>query len=133
MSAALDDAIAAALDKVCDPCSLAANAPLSIVDLGLVRGWTIDGAGNVEVRMCVTSACCTMAPNIVRGAEQVLTAVPGVRSVRVEVDPSIGWTPDSMTERGRRLLAERREASVARHGIRPQQWRTKARAERPVA
>ena len=41
----LDDRIMAALHQVCDPCSIAANAPISIVDMGLVRDWSIDEGG----------------------------------------------------------------------------------------
>jgi metal-sulfur cluster biosynthetic enzyme len=64
-----DSEVAEALEKVCDPCSIGSNAPISILDMGLIQGWSMGEDGHLEVKMCVTSACCTMAPNIVRGAE----------------------------------------------------------------
>ena len=127
-----DNEVAEALEKVCDPCSIGSNAPISILDMGLIQGWSMGEDGHLEVKMCVTSACCTMAPNIVRGAEEVLTAIPGVRSAHVEIDPTIFWTPASMTEKGRALLAARRSASLAATSVKPQQWRTQVTARAPA-
>lgn len=123
MTVTLDDQIAEALGSVYDPCSLASNAPVSIIDMGLIKSWTVDDAGNLHVTMCVTSACCTMAPNIVRGAVAALTAIPGIKAAEVQIDPSVFWTPDSMTERGRETLRRRREQSLAHTKTTPQQWR----------
>jgi metal-sulfur cluster biosynthetic enzyme len=123
MSSALDAEIGAALERVCDPCSIAARAPISIVDMGLVRGWSVDEGGNLIVRLCVTSAGCTMAPHMVRAAEAELTKMRSLSSVRVEVDASAMWTPAAMTERGRSILEARREASMRAVGTMPQQWR----------
>lgn len=119
----LDRQIEAALHQVCDPCSIAANAPLSIIDMGLVREWSVDDTGNVVVTMCVTSPSCTMAPHMVRGAEQVLSQIVGVRSARVEIDPAVLWSPDDMTGSGKAVLEERRAQSQARTPVQPQQWR----------
>jgi hypothetical protein len=51
-----------------------------------------------------------------------------VRSAHVEIDPTIFWTPASMTEKGRALLAARRSASLAATSVKPQQWRTQVTA-----
>jgi metal-sulfur cluster biosynthetic enzyme len=118
----LDRAIEAALGRVFDPCSLAANAPVSIVDMGLVLGWRVDEAGNVTVRMCVTSPCCTLAPNIAAGAERELRRIDGLAEVTVEMDAATFWTPDRMTDRGRETLRLRRERSQALLPVRPRQW-----------
>jgi metal-sulfur cluster biosynthetic enzyme len=117
------DDILAALDLVCDPCSIAAQAPLSIVDMGLVRGWTIDEEGNLIVTMCVTSPSCTMGPHMVRAAEEALSNIAGVKSAHVHVDPDFFWSPDSMTSKGLSNLARRRQESLARRPVVPQQWR----------
>ena len=123
MSACLDAEIAAALERVCDPCSIAANAPVSIGDMGLVRGWSIDEAANLVVQMCVTSAGCTMSAHMVRAAEAELGKIAGLSSLRVEVDAGAFWTPAAMTERGREVLRARREASMRSTSVTPQQWR----------
>ena len=126
MSAELDAEIATALDRVCDPCSIAAQAPVSILDMGLVRGWSIDDKSNLVVRICVTSAGCTMAAHMVRAAEAELATIRGLSSARVEVDAGVLWTPAAMTERGRAILEARREASIRAAGAIPQQWRRSA-------
>jgi metal-sulfur cluster biosynthetic enzyme len=98
---------------------------VSILDMGLVRGWSLDEHGNLLVRMCLTTASCTMSPHMVKGAEELLSAIPGVKSAHVEVDPQVFWTPDEMTERGRMILQARREASLTRAKVAPQQWRSR--------
>jgi metal-sulfur cluster biosynthetic enzyme len=128
MSSSLDEAIRAALHQVCDPCSIAANAPVSILDMGLVRGWSVDAECNLVVRMALTSPSCTMGPHMMRGAEELLSAIPGLKSARVEVDAAMFWTPAELTENGRAVLESRRRASLASANVRPQQWRERTRA-----
>ncbi|RUZ74403.1 metal-sulfur cluster assembly factor [Mesorhizobium sp. M7A.F.Ca.US.006.01.1.1] len=118
----LEEQVTSALQKVCDPCSIAAHAPLSIIEMGLVRDVSIED-GNVRVRMCVTSPSCTMAPNMVQGAETLLLQIDGVTSVVIDVDPAVFWTPQDMTPDGRAKLAQSRLTSIQRTGVEPQQWR----------
>ena len=127
MSRSFDTAIREALDQVCDPCSIAASAPLSILEMGLVRGWSIDDEANLIVRMCVTSPSCTMGPHMVRAAEALLAKIPGLNSARVEIDSRVFWTPDHMTQRGKEVLDGRRSSSLAKSPVAPQQWRNAAR------
>lgn len=123
MTKRFDEAVRHALEQVCDPCSIAANAPLSIIDMGLVRDWSVDDEANLVVRMCVTSPSCTMGPNMVRAAEALLSSIPGLKSARVEIDPGVFWSPYEMTARGKEALEGRRLASVASSPVAPQQWR----------
>lgn len=127
MTEPLDAAIRAALHQVCDPCSIAANAPVSILDMGLVRDWSVDAEGNLLVRMALTSPSCTMGPHMMRGAEELLSAIPGLRSARVAVDAAFFWTPAELTENGRTVLESRRRASLESAQARPQQWRERAK------
>ena len=76
--------------------------------------------------MCVTSACCTMAPHFTEAARRELAKLPQVRSADVVVDASFFWTPDRMSERAKELLAERRRATVAE--LKPMQWKEAAHA-----
>jgi metal-sulfur cluster biosynthetic enzyme len=122
MNSPFDDAIKDALQKVCDPCSIAANAPISVLDMGLVKDWSVDEQGNLLVRMCVTSASCTMGPHMVRAAEELLSKIPGLTSAKVEVDPTVFWTPQQITGEGQSILEERRSSSFERSPVVPQQW-----------
>jgi metal-sulfur cluster biosynthetic enzyme len=98
--------------------------------MGLVRDWDIDDEGNLTVRMALTSPSCTMGPHMIRAAEQLLSAVPGLKSARVEVDPNVFWTPADMTGAGRTMLDSRRQNSLAAAAARPQQWRERAGVRR---
>ncbi|HXV93730.1 MAG TPA: iron-sulfur cluster assembly protein, partial [Pseudonocardia sp.] len=56
---ALDPAaVEAALGTVCDPCSAAAGAPLSLREMGLVRECAVED-GTVRVSLAVTGPGCT--------------------------------------------------------------------------
>lgn len=114
MSTPFDQEIAAVLAGVQDPCSVAAGAPLSLVDMGLVRGWNIDEHGHLTVRLAVTSPLCTMAGHFLLDAETRLAALPSVRSVETVVDADVDWTPDSISPRGQRVLSDRRERARKR-------------------
>jgi len=113
--------VAAALDRVVDPCSLQARAPLSLVDMGLVD-WSVDAAGAVALRMWVTSPCCVYGPRLAEAAERELRAVAGVTDVRVTFDHSVLWSPEMMTAAGRDSLTARRTASATATAPRPHRW-----------
>jgi len=114
-----------ALDRVYDPCSLALNNPLSIVDMGLVREWHQDD-GTMTVTICVTGPGCMMAPKIIDAAREELERLDFVNSVDIRLDPSVLWTEDMMTDRGRRLQELRHKRAHTVSEVRPQQWRTQA-------
>jgi metal-sulfur cluster biosynthetic enzyme len=111
-----------AIAEVHDPCSIAAAAPMSIVDMGLLRQWSLNN-GELTVSICVTTPACTMLGHIVRGIEESAGRVPGVDRVVVKVVGDFFWTEELMSPEGRADLAERRRLTLAVTGTRPQQWR----------
>lgn len=111
------------LKRVFDPCSVAAGAPLSIYDMGLVERWTLDREGTLRVTLCVTFGACTMFPHFVRGAEETLEGLPDVRRVVVEIDHTIEWSASRMTAYARSFLAARRGARIfGGEAPQPRQW-----------
>lgn len=110
--------VEAALGRVHDPCSLQTGAPLSVVDMGLVRSWRHDDDGTLTVRLCLTGPGCTLFPRIVEAATAELERLPGIRRARVELDLETVWTEDRLTTAGRDALARRRRASVERFALR---------------
>uniref|UniRef100_UPI003A875AE9 iron-sulfur cluster assembly protein n=2 Tax=Sphingomonas sp. GlSt437 TaxID=3389970 RepID=UPI003A875AE9 len=91
----LDAAIATILDRIHDPCSIAAGRPLSVLAMGLVRGWQLaDGA--LTVTFAVTFPGCTMAPHFIEAAREALVQLPGVERVQTVVDTDYVWTPADM-------------------------------------
>lgn len=101
-------AVEAALREVYDPCSQAWARPLSVVDLGLVRGMTVQPGGEVTIRLTPTTPMCLGVPVLMQAVEQRIAEVPGVSAVRVDIDLQAPWDAALMTERGRQLLTDRR-------------------------
>lgn len=130
MSTALEQAVEGAIALVDDPCSIAARAPLNIFELGLVRGWSVDADGDVRVTLSPTSPSCILIGSIMQGVEQRVGAVPGVRSVTVELDGETFWTTELMSEAGRRKLDARRQGSMRRVPVRPREWERRAAGAR---
>jgi metal-sulfur cluster biosynthetic enzyme len=102
--------VRAILASVPDPCSVAAGAPVSLLDMGLVRGWEVSPEGNVDIRLDVTSPVCLMAGHFVAEVQARLEEVPGLGTITVRIDPSGCWSPEEISNRGNELLAARRDA-----------------------
>ena len=118
-----DQRVAAALVDVVDPCSLAAGAPLSLVDMGLVRGSAYDAAtGTLVVRLSVTGPGCTFFGAYSEAARSAVGRLPGVRHAEVVLDTETVWHPGHLTEAGARSLADRRERTLQLSQVRPRMW-----------
>lgn len=94
----IDEAIRQALSQIHDPCSIAAGRPLSLIDMGLVRGWTLT-SGRLSITFCVTFAGCTMAPHFIEAAARDLAMIPGIDRVETVIDTDFVWTPEMMAAR----------------------------------
>jgi metal-sulfur cluster biosynthetic enzyme len=103
-----------ALCEVYDPCSQAWSRPISVVDLGLVRGVWLDATGQATVRISLTAPFCMAVATIMQAVERRVGAVPGVRRVHVDIDTETPWQPDLMTEYGRQALHRRRTDDATR-------------------
>ena len=88
----VDERIAEALDRIHDPCSIAAGRPTGLVEMGLVLGWQAEGRA-LHVTFAVTFAGCTMAPHFTGAAREALEAFPEFDRVETVVDTSHVWTP----------------------------------------
>jgi metal-sulfur cluster biosynthetic enzyme len=82
-----------ALREILDP-----EYPVSIVDLGLIRGVAVDGS-TLRVRMTYTSMGCPCMEMIQDDIRERLLHLPGVERVEIEVvwEP---WSRDHITEQG---------------------------------
>lgn len=112
---ALRRRIISELDGIEDPCSLASGAPLGLDEMGLVDDIEISDAGDVRVRLRLTSPFCHMIGFFHVEAKRRLLALPGVETVTVEADNGLDWSPARIKGAG---LA-RREAHLARMDARP--------------
>ena len=92
------DDVIEALRDVYDP-----EIPVNIVDLGLVYDVDINST-NIDVKMTLTFVGCGMGPYIAQQAEWRLAEIEGVEDINVELVFEPPWTPDMITEEGKRLL-----------------------------
>ena len=122
MSPVLDEEIVAAVSHVYDPCSLAQGIPMNVLEMGLVRSWTVSD-GQLEITMIVTSAACWQAGVIAQAIEEAVAVLPGVTSAKVVIDGETLWGPELIGEGTRSAIAQSRADSNRVTGLRPQQWR----------
>jgi probable FeS assembly SUF system protein SufT len=82
--------------------------PVNIVDLGLIYDLAIEprpeGKHAVEVKMTLTAPGCGMGPVIAEDARQKIAALPTVESARVHIVWDPQWTPQMISEEGRKKL-----------------------------
>ena len=91
--------VVAALTRVVDP-----EVAMSIVDVGLIYGVTISDE-RAHVIMTMTSAACPVAEVIMEDVENELDRVlPVSRRIDVELCWEPAWSPEKMSERGRRFM-----------------------------
>lgn len=96
----LEAAVWDALRQVQDP-----EMPVSIVDLGLVYGVTVDG-GRTRVALTLTYTGCPARRMLLDEVEAAAASPPGVDGASVELVWNPPWTVDLVTDRGRERLRE---------------------------
>jgi metal-sulfur cluster biosynthetic enzyme len=87
-----------ALKDVYDP-----EIPVNIVDLGLVYNVIVED-GEVQIDMTLTAQGCGMGPYIAQQAEWRIAEMEDVEDVNVNLVWDPPWSPESITEDGKRLL-----------------------------
>ena len=93
-----EEAVLDILKNVYDP-----ELPVNVVDLGLV--YDVDVANDVvNVKMTLTAPGCPMHDSISRTAEMAIETLDGVKEAHVDMVWDPPWTPERLTDEGRRLL-----------------------------
>lgn len=93
------DTVRKALRAVKDP-----ELNLNIIDIGLVYDVEVSDAGDVHVRMTLTSPGCPAGTEIIDDVKSVVGDLEGVRSAEVELVWDPYWTPEKMDPRVRAFL-----------------------------
>lgn len=89
----IEEKIIAALRTCFDP-----EITVNIYELGLIYDLDVDPSGDVVVRMTLTSPACPVAGSLPSDVQAKVTAVPGVRSAKVELVWDPPWSPERMSE-----------------------------------
>ncbi len=98
-----EEAVWGALKTCFDP-----EIPVNIVDLGLVYDLAIEktpaGGNSVEVKMTLTAPGCGMGPVIAEDARSKIAKLPTVESAKVHIVWDPQWTPQMISDTGRKVL-----------------------------
>jgi len=93
-----ESAVVKALKTVYD-----VEIPVNVYDLGLIREIRVDGS-RVYVKMTWTSPLCPYGPLMTKMVEDAIRGVKGVKEVSVDVELDPPWTPEELTEEGRKQM-----------------------------
>lgn len=98
-----EQAVWEALKTCFDP-----EIPVNIVDLGLIYDLAIEktpaGGQAIDVKMTLTAPGCGMGPVIAEDARQKIAALPTVERANVHIVWDPQWTPQMISETGRKAL-----------------------------
>ena len=78
--------------------------PINIVDMGLIYGIKINDDNKVDVKMTMTTRGCPLHETLVSDVKRYVNKVPGVNGVNVEIVWEPVWTPEKMSEEGKKLI-----------------------------
>ena len=78
--------------------------PINIVDLGLIYDVRNDDAGNVTVKMTLTTPDCPSAQAIPDQVRSRVAAIDEVKDVKVDIVWEPAWNPSMISENGKQVL-----------------------------
>jgi len=87
--------------------------PISVVDMGLIYGVNINSDNKVDIKMTMTTRGCPLHDTLVTDVKRYVTKVPGVSSVNVEIVWEPAWTPEKMSEEGKKMINYGKQKTVA--------------------
>ncbi|MED3625039.1 metal-sulfur cluster assembly factor [Neobacillus thermocopriae] len=96
----LEDKILEALKSVYDP-----ELSINVVDLGLIYQINISDEKDVTINMTLTTPGCPLHNSITSGVRHCVEAIEEVKNVKVNLVWQPAWSPDKMTDEGRRALS----------------------------
>jgi metal-sulfur cluster biosynthetic enzyme len=123
--------VIAAIRKVYDPCSVTAQAPVSIYDMGMITRLDVQPEGRVFLTVRPTSLGCTLMAFIMQAVDDSVMAVDGVSEVKISLNVHSAWSEAEMTEEGRRILHARRSRSHQEVPVRRREWEGRLRVPQP--
>jgi metal-sulfur cluster biosynthetic enzyme len=78
---------------------------VNVVDLGLIYNVDFPSPRKVVITMTLTTPGCPLHDSISSGVKHSLEKIEGLDEVDVNIVWEPAWTPDRMTEEGRRMLS----------------------------
>jgi len=78
--------------------------PINVVDMGLIYGVNVTDDNKVDIKMTMTTRGCPLHDTLVSDVKRYVNKVPGVSTVNVEIVWEPAWTPEKMSEEGKKLI-----------------------------
>jgi len=78
--------------------------PINIVDMGLIYGVNVTNDNKVDIKMTMTTRGCPLHDTLVSDVKRYVNKVPGVSDVNVEIVWEPAWTPEKMSDEGKKLI-----------------------------
>jgi metal-sulfur cluster biosynthetic enzyme len=78
--------------------------PINVVDMGLIYGVDISTDNKVDIKMTMTTRGCPLHDTLVSDVKRYVNKVPGVNGVNVEIVWEPAWTPEKMSDEGKKLI-----------------------------
>jgi metal-sulfur cluster biosynthetic enzyme len=78
--------------------------PINIVDMGLIYGVKVNDDNKVDIKMTMTTRSCPLHDTLVTDVKRYVNKVPGVSGVNVEIVWEPAWTPEKMSDDGKKLI-----------------------------
>jgi len=97
--AATREQVIEACKKCFDP-----EIPVNVWDLGLIYDIQLQETGSIFVKMSLTSQFCPAAQQIPNQIRQQISQDCGTQEVEVEVVFEPAWTPERISEEGKKKL-----------------------------
>jgi len=78
--------------------------PINVVDMGLIYGVKVTDDNKVDIKMTMTTRGCPLHDTLVSDVKRYVNKVPGVSVINVEIVWEPAWTPEKMSEEGKKLI-----------------------------
>lgn len=87
--------------------------PISVVDMGLIYGVDISNDNKVDIKMTMTTRGCPLHDTLVSDVKRYVNKVPGVTGINVEIVWDPPWSPEKMSDEGKKLINYGKQKTVA--------------------
>ena len=99
MSTVTSQQILDSLKQCMDP-----EIPINVVDMGLIYGVNVSTDNKVNIKMTMTTRGCPLHDTLVSDVKRYVNKVPGVNGINVEIVWEPVWTPEKMSEAGKKMI-----------------------------
>ena len=107
MSKVTNQQVLDSLKECMDP-----EIPINVVDMGLIYGVDVKDDNKVDIKMTMTTRGCPLHDTLVSDVKRYVNKVPGVAGVNVEIVWEPAWTPERMSEEGKKLINYGKQKTV---------------------